>query len=54
MIYLYQSHSDTILHQLLQFLSMLYQELLKDCSSYDLTYSKENYIWMKSNLSDDV
>ncbi len=44
MIYFHQSHSDTILHQLLQFLSTLYQELLEDCSSYDSTYSKENHI----------
>ncbi len=53
-IYLHQSHSDTVLHQLLQFLSTLYQEFLEDCSLHDLTYSKENLIWMKSDLSDDV
>ncbi len=54
MIYFHQSHSNTVLHQLLQFLLMLYQELLEDCSFYDLTYSKENHIWMKSDLSNDV
>ena len=53
-IYSHQSHSDTVLHQLLQFLSTLYQELLEDCSSHDSTYSKEDHIWMKSDLSDDV
>ncbi len=44
MIYSHQSHSDTVLHQLSQFLSMLYQELLEDCSFYDSTYLKENHI----------
>jgi len=44
MIYSHQSHSDTILHQFLQFLSTLYQELLEDCSFHDSTYSKEDYI----------
>ena len=53
-IYSHQSHSDIVLHKLLQLLSMLHQELLKDCSSHDSTYSKENHIWMKLNLSDDV
>ena len=54
MIYFYQSHSDTVLHQLLQLLLTLYQELFEDCLSHDSTYSKENHIWMKSDLSDDV
>ncbi len=54
MIYFHQSHSDTVLHQLLQLLSTLYQELFEDCSSYDSTYSKENHIWMKWDLSDDI
>ncbi len=54
MIYSHQSHSDIILHWLLQLLSTLYQELFKDCSSHNLTYSKENHIWMKWDLSDDI
>ena len=54
MIYFHQSHSDTVLHQLLQFLSTLYQKLLEDCSSYNSTYSEENHIWMKWDLSDNI
>ncbi len=54
MIYFHKSHSDTVLHQLLQFLSTLYQELLEDCSLHDSTYSEEDHIWMKWNLSDDI
>jgi len=44
MIYFHQSHSNTVLHQLLQFLSTLYQELLEDCLFHDSTYLKEDHI----------
>jgi len=54
MIYFHQSHSDTVLHWLLQFLLMLYQELLEDYSFHDSTYSKKDHIWIKSDLSDDI
>ncbi len=38
----------------MQFLSTLYQELLEDCLFYDSTYLKEDHIWMKWDLSDDI
>jgi len=45
MIYFHQSHSDTILHQFLQFLSTLYQELLEDCSSHDFNLlNRKSYL----------
>ena len=54
MIYFHQSHSDTVLHWFLQLLSTLYQELFEDYSLYNSTYSKENHIWMKWDLSNDI
>ncbi len=54
MIYFYKSHSDAIFHWLLQFLSTFYKELFKDCSSFDLTNSKKDDIWMKLSLSNDL
>ncbi len=54
MIYSHQSHLNIVFHQLLQLLSTLYQELFEDCSSHDSTYSKENHIWMKWDLSDNI
>ncbi len=54
MIYSHQSHSDIVLYWLLQFLSTLYQEFLEDCSFHDSTYSEENHIWMKWDLSNNI
>ncbi len=54
MIYFYKSHSDAVLHQLLQFLLTFYKELFKDCSFSDSANSKRNDIWMKSSLSNDL
>ncbi len=42
------------LHWLLQFLSMIHKELLKDCSIYDKADSKRSFIWMNKDLSDDL
>ena len=53
MIYFYKSHSDAVLYWFLQFLSLLYKELLKDCLINDSTHSKKDDIWMKSCLSND-
>ncbi len=44
MIYFYKSHSDAVLHQLLQFLSTFYKELFEDCSFFDSTNSKKDDI----------
>jgi len=44
MIYFYKSHSDAVLRQLLQFLSMFYKELFEDCSFSDSTNSKRDDI----------
>ena len=41
MIYFYKSHSDAVLHQLLQFLSSLYKKLLKKYSINDSIYLKK-------------
>ncbi len=54
MIYFYKSHSDAVLHQLLQFLSTFYKELFEDCLFSDLTNSKRDDIWMRSSLSNDL
>ena len=54
MIYFYKSHSNAVLHWLLQFLSMFYKELFKDYSFFDSTNLKRNDIWMKLSLSNDL
>ncbi len=54
MIYFYQSHSDAVLRQLLQFLSTFYKKLFEDCSFFDLTNSKRDDIWMRSSLLNDL
>ena len=54
MIYFYKSHSDAVLHWLLQFLSTFYKELFENCSFSDSTNSKEDDIWIKSSLSNDL
>ena len=41
------------LHWLLQFLSMIYKELLKDCSIYDKADLKRSFLWINKDLSDD-
>ncbi len=53
MIYFYKSHSDAVLHQLLQLLLTFYKELFEDCSFFDLTNSKRDDIWMRLSLSND-
>ncbi len=53
-IYFYKSHSDTVLRQLLQFLSTFYKELFEDCLFSDLTNSKRDDIWMKLSLSNNL
>jgi len=54
MIYFYKSHSDAVLHWLLQFLSTFYKELFEDCSSSNSTNSKRDDIWMRLNLLNDL
>ncbi len=54
MIYFYKSHSDTILHWLLQLLLTFYKELFRDCSFSDSTNSKRDDIWMRSSLSNNL
>ena len=54
MIYFYKSHSDAVLHWLLQFLSTFYKELFEDYSFSDSTNSKRDDIWMKSSLSNNL
>ena len=54
MIYFYKSHSDAVLHWLLQFLSTFYKEVFEDCSFFDSTNSKRDDIWMKLSLSNDL
>ncbi len=54
MIYFYKSHSDAVLHWLLQLLSTFYKELFEDCSFSDSTNSKRDDIWMRLSLSNDL
>ncbi len=54
MIYFYKSHSDAVLHWLLQFLSTFYKKLCEDCSFSDSTNLKRDDIRMKSSLSNDL
>jgi len=41
------------LHWLLQFLSMIHKELLKDYSTHDKADLKRSFFWMNKDLSDD-
>ena len=42
------------LHWLLQFLSMIHKELLKDCSTHDKADSKRSSLWMNRDLSNNL
>ena len=42
------------LHSLLQFLSMIHKELLKDHLTHDKTDSKRSSFWMNRDLSNDL
>ena len=54
MIYFYKSHSDAVLHQILQFLSTFYKKLFEDYSFFDSTNLKRDDIWMRLSLSNDL